>query len=846
MKTKKSLLVIIFISTLCSCDTFTSSSLLSYLDTSSSVSSEQEIQVKVKLDAKGGYLDEDEISLVYDEAYFLPVPSSREEMGDVSFLGWYYQGEKVEIQGEHFPFSSSITLEAKWESADFEFRLSGNTYTLISCKTKHREVNVPSLYNGLKVTRISSSCFQYDSVLTSLSLPNTIEQIDDDAFYHCSSLQSISFHKGVKSIGISAFEECSKFKRVYFYGEIEDFLNISFSSYSNPCSNKATLYLNGQMIENINIPSSISEIPDFAFSGVTNLKEVVLGENITKIGQSAFEECTQLKKINLPSSIKTIEESAFSSCYQLENITFPSDIKEIEYATFKRCYKLKRVIFNAEITSILDSAFESCTSLEEIDLPSKVKEVGSKAFYQCLKVQSLTLSSSLEKISSSAFSFCTSLTSLTLGKNVTNIAYGAFSTCVNLEEIQVDNENETYEVKNNCLIKKDEKEVVLGCKTSVLEEGITSIGNQAFFGMNKLEEIYFPSSLVKISDYAFSNCSSLSELVITKNITSIGNNAFTGCSNIASILVDDENQMYSAMGNCLLTKDKKNLIYGCKNSIIPNVVEMINKEAFYYCSELEEITIPANVKYIQENAFSHCYSLKTINISDGVLSLGDNCFSYDTDLENISLPNTITSVPSFCFSRCYSLKDIIVKEGVETIEDNAFEYCTNLKSLTLPKSLNEIMEGCFIYDRNLMNITIDSENADFIYMNNQLLDIKKEKLYYAYGSVSFVDSIKEILPYALYGNDRMTNLVLPSSLEKISYDAFAYMPYLESVKLPKDIKSIEDSAFEGDSLLSVVEYDGTKDKFLTIDFGYSIFKDTKVYEVTCQDSIITLSKRYFN
>ena len=105
----------------------------------------------------------------------------------------------------------------------------------------------------------------------------------------------------------------------------------------------------------INIPSSVKEIGDYAFSSCSDLSQVTLNEGLEKIGDSAFY-LTKITSINIPGSIKEIGKSAFSLCSDLSQVTL-----------------------NEGLEKIGDSAFKD-TKITSITIPSSVKEIGNNAF----------------------------------------------------------------------------------------------------------------------------------------------------------------------------------------------------------------------------------------------------------------------------------------------------------------------------------------------------------------------------------------------------------------------------------------------------------------------------------
>jgi len=122
-------------------------------------------------------------------------------------------------------------------------------------------------------------------------------------------------------------------------------------------------------------------------------------------------------------------------------------------------------------------------------------------------------------------------------------------------------------------------------KKVIIKNGVTSIGNNAFYLYSGLTSITIPNS-----------------------VTSIGNSAFAGCTGLSSIIVEEGNSKYDSRNNCnaIIEKGSNTLIAGCKNTIIPNSVKSIGNYAFFVCSSLTSITIPNSVTRIANYAFYEC------------------------------------------------------------------------------------------------------------------------------------------------------------------------------------------------------------------------------------------------
>ena len=184
-------------------------------------------------------------------------------------------------------------------------------------------------------------------------------------------------------------------------------------------------------------------------------------------------------------------------------------------------------------------------------------------------------------------------------------------------------------------------------KSVMIEDGVTSIGHNAFFRCSGLANITFPNSVKSIGVNAFYGCSGLTSIKIPNSVTSIETWMFYGCSGLTSIK-------------------------------IPNSVTSIGSFAFYECSGLTSITIPDSVTSIGTSVFSGCSGLTSITISNSVTSIGNYAFYKCSGLTSITIPNRVTSIRSRAFSGCSGLTSITIPNSVTSIGNYAFSGCSGL------------------------------------------------------------------------------------------------------------------------------------------------------------------------
>ena len=197
--------------------------------------------------------------------------------------------------------------------------------------------------------------------------------------------------------------------------------------------------------------------------------------------------------------------------------------------------------------------------------------------------------------------------------------------------------------------------VARGVNKIEIKEGITSIGDYAFYEMDEysiggppatvLTSISIPDSVTSIGDFAFFGCSGLTSVSIPGSVTSIGKSIFEFCYDLTNINVAAANPSYSAVDGVLFNKDQTVLIQcpaGLDGTyVIPSSVVSIGEYAFSECGRMTGITIQEGVKTIGKGAFSGCSGLTSITIPSSVDIIGPSAFQYCMGIEKIFYGGTV-------------------------------------------------------------------------------------------------------------------------------------------------------------------------------------------------------------
>ncbi len=189
--------------------------------------------------------------------------------------------------------------------------------------------------------------------LTSLTFPNTLQTIGLHTFNGCTSLTSVTLPSSLYFIDQSAFQGCSGLNGVVI-SNLAAWCAIDFgNAYANPLCYAKHLYLNNNEVIYLTIPSSVSEIKDFAFTGSTGLHSVTFHSDVTSIGSQAFKNCTHLSALNIPSTMASIGEYAFENCSGMTTLTLPSNMSSISHGVFYNCTGLAEIHVGATVPPVI-------------------------------------------------------------------------------------------------------------------------------------------------------------------------------------------------------------------------------------------------------------------------------------------------------------------------------------------------------------------------------------------------------------------------------------------------------------------------------------------------------------
>ena len=314
------------------------------------------------------------------------------------------------------------------------------------------------------------------------------------------------------------------------------------------------------------------------------------------------------------------------------------------------------------------------------------------------------------------------------------------------------------------------------CKSVIIGDEITHIGDYSFSGCSKLTQVIIGNNVQTIGKGSFKG-SSITKLKMPNSIQTIGFEAFRNCS--ALKLVNFGTQLKNidtwAFQNCTTLEILE----------FPEDIAQIGYYAFGGCKNLKSVIFPTNSTIsVGENVFAGCSMLSFVKLSNNTKILSDNMFSGCDLLQNITIPEGVEEIGAFAFADCTALKCINIPGSIKTIDCWAFKNCTGLEEV----HISNVSAWC--------NISFKRGSWDVFEVN---------PLYYAQN---------------LYIDKKLvTDLIIPDNVTQIPDYAFVNCSSITSITVPKSVTSIGASAFANCNSIKTVNYCGNSSEWDAINLS---------------------------
>ena len=734
------------------------------------------------------------------------------------------------------------------------------------------------------VTSIGDVAFIDCTSLTSVTIPASVTSIGYDAFRFCSSLTSVTIPASVTSIGVGVFADCSNLATMMV--ESGNKVYDSRNSCNAIIEKESNTLIAG--CKNTIIPDDVTSIGNFAFEGCSDLTTITIPASVTSIGNGVFADCSNLATMTVEAGNKVYDSR--NGCNAI-----------IEKESNTLVVGCKGSTIPNDVTSIGDQAFSGCDGLTTVTIPASVTSIGTGAFNSCTGLTTVTIPDGVTSIGDQTFNNCTGLTTVTIGSGVTYIGYDAFYNCTKVEVVycNADPKELTWDEGGCDDFKEDGTTIIhvahadpwytkfggevhgifsdkpyvpftwnydAGTKTLtfsgtaaipsyndpydrpwkdyvseveniVIEDGVTSIGHNAFNDCSGLSSVTIPASVKSIGMSAFYDCTGLTTITIPASVTSIGRYAFYHCESLTSVIVH--------ASNCTLGEDAFDECYQLDAIYVPSDKVEYYKAAENWSDYADKITAfiggdcgaeghETDVTWLLKGT-SPNYTLTisgTGAMADYASSENQPWKDYRSSITSVIIESGVTSIGKNAFNNCTGLTSVTVDAPDCTLGNGALEGCSKLEAIYVPSDLVDHYKTAWsAYESIIMEKIISQgycgaegheEDVTWVLKGtspNYTLTISgtgamadydnpSEQPWYSYAkgieTVVIEDGVTSIGSCAFYDCASLTAVTIPAGVTTIGEYAFENCSGLTTITIPASVKSIGVDAFAGCSNLATM------------------------------------------
>ena len=449
------------------------------------------------------------------------------------------------------------------------------------------------------------------------------------------------------------------------------------------------------------------EMPDYASAGATpwtgkSITEIVITEGITKIGSYAFAEAESNATVRIPKSVTAISASAVASgstIYSYDNAYAKTFASENSF-TFVNLgatgtmgtdltwhLDIKTGVFTVSGTGA--DLFAQDDNGNKVDIAAGWTEaLWADAQYYSYRndVKKLVIEAPIKTIQTYCLGIMNNCTTLELPESYTGSNTIAFHGMDSMNCIYTKGQTPESGTANlsNLTVIGSYFMVGVPVEKIILNDSVTSIGTQTFYGCKKLTNINIPSALSSIGHQAFYNCSSLTSLELPASLTTINANAFEGCTGIKTLTV--KNATLDMSFAAKLTN--LNLIIAPEGSAAETYANAngITFEPYEEVIASGDCGTDLYWKLIYENGTGvlKIYGSGTTVVSGSGGWSKENLsvfYPYREQINRIEFCDSVATIAPKCFYYLPGLKEVELTKNITTIGDNGFGNCANLSTI---------------------------------------------------------------------------------------------------------------------------------------------------------------------
>ncbi len=751
------------------------------------------------------------------------------------------QEETIEIDGVQTP-TYHLTISGTGAMADYTDSYNSQTYQFTS-DAPWQDLCITKVVIGEGAQYIGTHAFTCQRYLKSVSLPSTLIEIGEGAFFGCSSLDALTLPDNLEALGRDAFAFCTSIPSLHIPASLTSLPNMTFTgchfesitvddanpNYYSPAGSLCVIQKSDNLLvlgmREAVIPDGVTAIGPHAFYSMNIYTTMAIPEGVESIGLSAFAYSPDLKTMVLPNSVVTMNESVFSGCDALTDLTLGTGLQTIGYGAFSGTTALTNVYCYADPASLNwtdydDTNFFKANKATLFHVPAdKLSDWQSR--FPNINATYVGDLAEQNYVSGTTGGLTWKATKLAATIEIGGVQTPTYSLAI----------SGTGTMPNYNLDGYGQPDVPWAglCITeAVIGDGVTSIGENAFYNSAYLSALTIGSGVQEIGSCAFRFTTALTDVYcyadpagLTWNDYYVADIFMEGKATQFHVAEDklsawqsqfpEENSQayvinYTYAGDLSGTPGPG--LSGTTGDLAWTAVESgsimiddvqtptyrINISGTGAMADYESDWDDVAQEYVINTPWKDLWITEVV-IGEGATKVGENAFKGKEYLQSVSFPTTLVKIAYGAFSNCTVLTGVSFPAALQTIGLEAFNWCTRISNLNLPASVVDLDPTAF-NNVPFTTITVDAANPVYYSPAGSLCVIRKTDNVLVFGTRHAVipEGVTAIGPHA-FDNLFFTSISIPEGVTSIGSYAFGFCYILQTMELPNSVATIASGAF---------------------------------------------------